>query len=124
MVSSGRCTACARTREAWRGSASARGYNATWTRFRTIFIGMLVALGIAPICGAALPDGPKTEDSMCRSQGLHTFASTDGSGLHLDHQPPLEEWERRDASKVCDPQRIQLLCHACHARKTAMQGGA
>ena len=125
MVPAGRCAACARTRETWRGSARARGYNGIWEGFRVVFIGLLVAAGIAPVCGATLPDGPKTQDSECRRLGLQTFASADGSSLHLDHDPPLQPSERRDASRVCDAARIQLLCASCHARRlreTAVEG--
>lgn len=74
---------------------------------------MLLDRGIPPVCGAALPEGPKTQDSYCRRDGVLTFHR-----LHLDHEPPLTEAERGDVSKVCDPLRLQLLCFVDHARKT------
>lgn len=90
-----------------------------WRAFRLYFIGLLVAAGIAPICGAALPDGPQTSHSRCKAHGLETWRSADGSDLHLDHEPGLLPHERIDSLKVCDPKRIQLLCAACHTAKTA-----
>jgi hypothetical protein len=120
-VVSGRCPACAAKREQQRGTASHRGYGAWWKRFRTAFIALLIGAGVAPVCGAALPDGPRTQDSACRQQGLLTFESADGSSLHFDHEPPLADEERTQRSIVCMPTRIQLLCAACHAAKTARQ---
>jgi hypothetical protein len=85
---------------------------------------MLVAAGILPVCGAALPDGPCTEDSVCKSLGLLTYTSDDGSSLHLDHEPQLQPHEREDPRAVCDPRRIQLLCQSCHARKNDLERSA
>jgi hypothetical protein len=72
------------------------------------------------MCGAALPTGPVNRDSSCRDAGLFTFTSADGSSLHLDHEPALEQWERKDTARVCDPNRIVLKCRACHSTKTAI----
>lgn len=119
LVRKGRCPACARVPEQRRGTSTERGYGAAWRAFRPIFIAMLVSLGIAPICGAALPDGPQTSHSRCKAQGLETWVSADGSDLHLDHEPGLKPHERRDTLKVCDPRRIVLLCRSCHSVKTA-----
>lgn len=102
-----------------RGSASARGYGAVWERFRLQFMEMLVEQRIEPICGAALPFGPNTTDSLCKAQGL-----INGMDLHLDHEPPLTAAERRIVSAVCDATRVQLLCgRGCHAAKTRRQKG-
>lgn len=79
---------------------------------------MLVEAGVPPVCGAALPGGPRSTDSLCRSRGLLTFHNPDGSDLHLDHEPPLTDAERQDASAVCDPLRVQLLCRHDHSAKT------
>jgi hypothetical protein len=81
----------------------------------------LVDAGILPVCGAALPTGPTQRDSACRDAGIDTFTSQDGSSLHLDHEPPLEQWERSDVDRVCDPCRIVLKCQACHQAKTAKE---
>ena len=116
-VKAGRCSSCARATEQRRGSASARGYTSAWHRFCLWVQGQMVLLGILPVCGAILPGGPVTTDSQCKAAGLLTFRSADGSALHHDHEPPLTEAERRDASKVCDPMRLQLLCASCHAAK-------
>lgn len=121
----GPCADHARAREQRRGTAHQRGYTYRhWSTFRPRFLAMLVDAGIAPVCGAALPDGPQTQHSQCHQDGLLTFTSADGSSLHLDHEPPLRQDERTNPDAVCDPQRIQLLCAACHARKTASESGA
>lgn len=116
-----RCQTCAKRQDQRRGTATQRGYGAWWTHFRTAFIAMLVVAGVLPVCGSALPDGPQTQDSHCQQQGWLTFHSADGSSLHFDHEPPLTDAERNERSKVCDARRIQLLCAACHAAKTARQ---
>lgn len=109
-------------RDRERGTSHQRGYGtATWGRFRRQFIAQLVELGITPCCGAALPDGPQTQDSLCKAEGLVTM-----DGLHLDHEPPLTEAERRVPAIVCDATRVQLLCsrYGCHSRKTRRQAEA
>lgn len=117
LVRKGRCEDCRPELDRRRGTAASRGYDQFWIAFRRVFIATLLALGILPVCGAALPDGPKTSDSACKAAGLLTFQSADGSSLHLDHEPPLQDHERTDRRAVCDPKRIQLLCASCHARK-------
>lgn len=117
VVPSGKCQTCRGVENKREGSASSRGYGSRWVRFRPAFIGMLVQMGISPVCGAALPCGPKTVDSQCKAEGL-----INGIDLDLDHEPPLTDEERRDPAKVCDPLRIQLLCGPrCHAAKTRRQ---
>ena len=112
----------AREQEQRRGTAHARGYTRRdWQPFRLQFLALLVDAGLTPTCGAALQSGPRTEDSRCQAQGLLTFTSADGSSLHLDHEPPLQPYERTDTAAVCDPHRIQLLCLSCHAAKTTRE---
>lgn len=123
-VTRGRCATCTAKAEKTRGTAAQRGYGPFWVRWRPTFIGMLVALGILPVCGAALPDGPQTEDSQCKAQGWLTFTSQDGTGLHLDHEPALLPEERQDRTAICNPQRIQLLCASCHAAKQSKRSCA
>ncbi|MES2341659.1 MAG: hypothetical protein V4597_08275 [Pseudomonadota bacterium] len=122
LVRKGRCPTCAPEIDRRRGTASARGYGQAWIAFRPVFIASLVAAGVMPVCGASLPAGPKTVHSACEIQGLLTFASADGSSLHLDHEPPLRDEERTSRAAVCDPLRIQLLCASCHARKDLPRG--
>jgi hypothetical protein len=127
LVASGSCPAHARQQEQRRGTAHARGYTyRDWQPFRRRFLAALVEAGLLPVCGAALPDGPLARDSACRDAGLFTYTSADGSSLHLDHEPPLEDWERRIPSVVCDPRRVVLKCARCHTIKTARErrGGA
>jgi hypothetical protein len=119
-----RCPTHARQQEQIRGTAHARGYTSRdWQPFRRRFLAALVQAGIGPVCGAALPDGPRQRDSACRDAGLFTFTSADGSSLHLDHEPALRDDERSDVRAVCDLNRIVLKCQACHAAKTARDGG-
>ncbi len=119
LVRKGRCPSCAPEIDRRRGTASSRGYDLAWGRFRLAFFSSLVDQMIIPACGAALPGGPTTAHSKCKASGLLTFASADGSSLHLDHEPPLRDEERSDRRAVCDPQRIQLLCRECHSQKDA-----
>lgn len=78
---------------------------------------MLLEEGTPPTCGAALKAGPQTQDSECKRDGYVMF-----DGLHLDHEPPLQEWERAHQSLICDPFRVQLLCGGrCHLAKTRRQ---
>ncbi len=107
------CDRCTRRAELFRGSASSRGYGASWRAFRRTFLERLVAAGIAPICGAVLPGGPQTTDSLCHAEGREV-----SEGLHLDHEPPLRDDERQDPRKVQDWRRIQALCARCHGRRT------
>lgn len=121
----GRCSRCAGRAEGERRAA--RGgfdYSAKWwRRWREQFIGGLVSLGIAPVCGATMPDGPAATISACRAQGLETAASSDGSGLHLHHEPPLTEAEvaairAGNRALACDETRIVLACRSCHSTET------
>lgn len=114
LVARGRCAGCARTIEQQRGSSSARGYGATWRRFRTRYVAMLVHQGIIPACGASLPGGPQ-QPTECQAAGLLTV-----SNLHLDHEPPLTDAERTNPRVVCDPLRVHLLCQREHNQKTRL----
>lgn len=123
LTDGGPCPDHARAREQRRGTAHARGYTyGGWQPFRRRFFALLVAHDILPICGAALPTGPTTRDSACRDAGLFTFTSQDGSSLHLDHEPELEDHERTNQAAVCDPDRIVLKCASCHSIKTGRRG--
>lgn len=114
LVTTGACPSCARKTEQARGSAHQRGYTVTWNRFRAYVVQRMVHLNISPVCGATLPGGPDTQAySRCQAEGLRTLQD-----LHLDHDPPLQDWERTDPRKVCDEARVGLLCRSCHAAKT------
>ena len=118
----GPCPTCSRQNEQRRGTAHARGYTfRDWVPFRRRFLAALVEAGITPCCGASLPTGPRPDASQCRAAGLLTFTSADGSSLHLDHEPALHDYERKDPIAICDPNRIVLLCRACHGSKTARE---
>lgn len=104
-----------------RGTATQRGYGVRWRAFRIWVRNRMIALHILPVCGATLPGGPQTTDSLCRAEGRLVGQNADGSDLSLDHEPPLQPHERHDTRAVCDPRRVQFLCRECHARKTARQ---
>lgn len=116
LVEHGLCAKHARARDSRRGSAAKRGYNHRWQAFRERFVAMLVAVGIAPVCGASLPGGPGMAASLCRQQGL-----INGRRLHLHHDPPLRDDERTDQKAVCDPLRVGFLCEQCHNTETARE---
>lgn len=121
LVPSGYCSehqSFGQTQERARGTATQRGYGAEWRAFRTWLRHRMRALHIVPVCGATLPGGPVTSDSLCRAQGLLVGSNPAGSDLHFDHEPPLQAHERTEQRAICNPLRIQLLCEACHNRKT------
>jgi hypothetical protein len=119
LVESGRCAQHARAAERFRGTATSRGYDSHWSKvFRPSFIQHLIAAGIVPVCGAALPGGPRMLDSRCRAQGV-----LNDRYLHLDHDPPLRDDERADRRKVENPLRCGLLCRSCHSAKTLREQG-
>jgi hypothetical protein len=118
LAGKGGCPTCKRAKARRRLSSKARGYGTPWWKaYRLHFIERLVLAGIAPFCGAALPDGPRTSDSACAQDGVYTYRSTDGSSLHLDHAPALTLEEQGRQAAMCEDRRVQLLCAACHARK-------
>jgi hypothetical protein len=98
--------------DAQRGSRHARGYDARWVRFRAVFFQMLIARHLVPMCGARLSGLPSPQSHCAQQQRVMC------DDLQLDHDPPLEAWERSHPERVCDPQRVQFLCAACHASKT------
>lgn len=117
LVESGSCPTHTRQAEQRRGSAASRGYDYYWTSvFRPFFINLLIAAGIPPVCGAALPGGPSMAASRCRAEGRLEWRR-----LHLDHDPPLKDDERRDRKAVCNPMRVGFLCWRCHSAKTVQE---
>lgn len=117
----GPCQTCAKAREQRRGSAHTRGYTRAWEGFRARFKRLLIAAGIAPVCGASLPDGP---DTRRWSRCLEQQGWLNDRQLHLDHEPPLTEAERANPKAVLDARRVGFLCQSCHAAKTMAQTGA
>lgn len=113
------CPACSRKTEQYRGSRTSRGYDERWQRFRLVtFPNLLIAADIARVCGAALPGGPSMSASTCKAQGLLTARSHDGTDLHLHHDPPLTDEERKNPAIVCSPLRVGYLCARDHAAET------
>lgn len=103
-VKSGRCAACARAKEANRGSAHARGYNRRWERYRRAW------LAEHPRCGDRA-SGPSSEHSACR-RARRVIA-----GNHVDHIVP----HHGDEALFWDPLNHQTLCVSCHSRKTMQE---
>ncbi len=122
-LSRGRCQLCARQGEQQRGNWYQR-FGRDWEKFRERFPGMLIEAGVRPICGEAMPGGPREPLTACAVAGLETYRSADRSKLHLDHQPKLEDWEPRTREIVCDPMRVRLSCRECHSAKTALEASA
>lgn len=113
LTKGGPCPTHRRQADQLRGSRHERGYGITWEDFRQQFMDRLIEAGIVPCCGAALPTGPSMQHSQCKAQGRLNIER-----LNLDHDPPLQDWERADRAKVEDETRVGFLCHHCHARKT------
>lgn len=115
----GACAPCSRKVEQRQGSAHARGYTSRWRRFRETFRNRLIAQGIAPLCGASLPIGPRMTASRCQAEGRET-----SERLHLHHDPPLRDDERSDPRAVCNLRRVGLLCEQCHGVETSTHGNS
>ncbi len=118
LTTGGRCPDCERDRQRqWdstRGTASARGYTSAWSAFRRKFYWLIGKAGVLAECGASLPGGPDvTAKSRCMGAKRHTL-----KGLHLHHEPPLTDSERKDPRAVCDPMRVGFLCGSCHSAET------
>lgn len=96
LVTHGRCrvhqTREYRRIERYRGSSTARGYDADWRRIRAR------VLAAEPSCRA------------CRAMGVVTLAR------HVDHIIPLMQGGAR-----LDRANLQPLCEQCHAEKTARE---
>jgi 5-methylcytosine-specific restriction endonuclease McrA len=108
------CDGCRRAAQRLRPSAHSRGYTKQWSRFRReTFPSLLVAAGVVPGCGSRLPGIPSPH-SACARDGVVNL----DDALHLDHDPPLEDWERDEPSRVQDPERCGFLCARCHGAKT------
>lgn len=125
LVRRGRCTSCSSTGQKRRRESRPFTYSELWWRsWRETFVGTLVNAGIVPICGASLR-GP-SRASQCAANGLETWASRDGTGLHLHHDPELTEDEKARIANgerliACDENRVALVCRSCHSIET---GGA
>lgn len=114
-VASGYCPTCRPLATAHHRpqGAHGQGYTRRWERFRREeFPFLLAEAGKPVVCGARLPEGPSPH-SRCAAEGLLVFER-----LHLDHDPPLEPWERRFPERVCDPLRVAYLCVRDHSAKT------
>lgn len=115
LTTSGRCP------DHGRQTAARRGYNAGWQGIRARFRRLLIAAGIAPVCGARLPTAPLAPPSQCQASGqlvddsLHTRRF--GSALHTDHIVP----HGGDRRLFTDVNNLQLLCRREHAEKTAAE---
>ena len=96
-----------------RGTASSRGYDARWSKWRRWVIGEYKLV----FCGDRPTGAPMTNDSRCllaKPQRIYR------PGEHLDHIEPIEGPD--DPTKL-DVKAVQLLCRTCHQRKTASENG-
>jgi len=116
LVERGRCAAHADHDDQRRGSAAERARHQCDGGDRERFFARLIALGIAPVCGARLPGAPVTDDSLCAAEGL-----LNGHQRHVDHiDPPAGP----DGTFTHFEGAPQVLCGPrCHARKTATKDG-
>lgn len=79
-----------------RGTATARGYNTRWRRFRA------QVLAGEPLC------------RVCLAEGQYVQATD------VDHIHPVSG---PNDPTFYEPTAVQPLCHACHSRKTATHDG-
>lgn len=95
-----------------RGSSSSRGYGARWRHYVVAYRNELSRHGIAPLCGARLPNAPSTQDSRCQRDGKVTL------GYVVDHIVPVSG---PHDPRFYDPSNHQLLCdgrgYGCHDAK-------
>jgi 5-methylcytosine-specific restriction protein A len=114
-VRSGYCSAHARSRDAQRGSARARGYDAQWEALRAWFVQHAEPFGL---CGARLPGTPPTTSSRCQAEGLIT------PGVRVNHIRPHRRPDgTSDPALRLDVHNLELLCASCDSRVTATWDG-
>jgi 5-methylcytosine-specific restriction endonuclease McrA len=122
LVTGGLCQKHMQERErrnlAVRGSSYQRGFTRRWYAFKDSVIRRMVALDIAPLCGARLPGAPVTDDSRCATEGLLV------EGTEADHIVPYIGPDGTiNRNRQFDPLNIQLLCGSCHSTKTVTRDG-
>lgn len=87
-----------------RGTATSRGYDVRWRRFREQWLRQ------HPICGDRIR-GRSAEHSACAATGRVT------PGTDVDHIVP----HSGDPALFWDEVNLQTLCRECHNRKTAQE---
>ena len=96
----GRCPTCTLKRDRARGTASARGYDATWAAYAADWLRHF------PWCGQRVDGQLHAEHSRCVQQGERVRAGV------VDHIRAL-----RDGGARLDPLNHQSLCVSCNVRK-------
>ena len=96
----GLCTRHRGEYDALRGSATARGYDVTWSRASSSWLTRF------PWCGQRIDGLFHGEHSQCAARGDRVRARV------TDHIVPLREGGAR-----LDPRNLQSLCVACNTRK-------
>lgn len=120
LVRAGRCPDHARVREGTRRTGRVLTYTESWwRRWRVSYMHELIAMDIVPACGSRAPSASQHYRTQCQAEGILTFESADGTGLHLHHEPELTELEARDRRIVCDSARVVLACARCHSIRSA-----
>lgn len=128
MVVKGRCPACEKDHEARRlvnrrHRHGACDYNSTrWRQLRERFRALLIAAGVAPVCGARLPGAPVTTDSTCLAEGRllgdDAHKALTGHRLNVDHIVPHDG----DEEKFLNVLNLGLLCDRDHNTKSQREG--
>lgn len=101
------------THDQQRGTASSRGYDARWAKWRRWVIGEYKLV----FCGDRPTGAPMTNHSRCL---LAHPARIYRIGEQLDH---IDAIEGPDDSRRLDVTNVQFLCRTCHQRKTATVDG-
>lgn len=105
LITSGKyCASCQSKKEKAidreRGSASERGYDATWAHYAKQWLQRF------PWCGQRLDGALYLEHSRCVQRAQRTRATV------TDHIVPI-----RKGGKRFDPKNMQSLCNACNVAK-------
>lgn len=96
-----------------RGTASSRGYDARWAKWRRWVIGEYKLV----FCGDRPTGAPMTDHSRCQQAKPQRIYRT---GEQLDH---IEAIEGPDDPRRLDVTNVQWLCVTCHRTKTASEDG-
>jgi 5-methylcytosine-specific restriction endonuclease McrA len=96
LPSAARCPTC----DHWRGSAAARGYTYTWSKYARGFLDRF------PFCGMRMDGQFYAEHSLCHQRGERRRAQC------VDHIVPI-----RAGGSIFNPTNHQALCFRCNRVK-------
>lgn len=114
LTHGGRCDAHSKQKQQHynqaRGTAAQRGYDASWYAWLVSYRAARDRVGH--------PDYYDALEARNRCAHCWLAGKLNIRRLEFDHITPLSQGGKR-----LDPANVQPLCHACHNRKTASEGG-